>query len=111
MSQEVSEDLVFSALADKNRRQVIELLRSEEKTIQELHDSFDFSFQALSKHIRILEEAQVLRKRKHGKFVYCSLNHIALQGPMKWISYHSSFWNDSFDQLGEIIRRQKGDEK
>ncbi len=99
---------VFSALADSNRRRIIELLHEKDSTLLELSEEFSVSFQALSKHLRILEKANIVSKRKQGKYRILSLNKESFQEPLKWISYYSNFWNDSFDQLNELINQENG---
>ena len=99
----IDEDAVFAALADKNRRKVVELLHQQDSTLLELANSFDISFQALSKHIKILEKAQVLSKRPQGKYRVLLLNRAALQQSLKWMTTYSDFWTDSFDKLSALI--------
>ncbi len=99
-------DKVFAALADKNRRKIIEILHEKDLSILEMTSSFSISFQALSKHIKILEEARLLSKRRQGKFMICSLNKASLNTSLKWISYYSDFWNESFDKLDHLINKQ-----
>ena len=100
-------DQVFAALADKNRRKVIELLHQEDSTLLELSEFFPISFQALSKHIQILEKARILSKKKQGKYRVLSLNRDSLRHSLEWISYYSSFWEDSFDRLDELIHKNR----
>lgn len=108
----LDEDRVFAALADKNRRKVIELLHENDSTLLELSGSFPISFQALSKHIKILENAQLLTKQSQGKYRKLSLNRNTLKVSMKWIAYFSDFWHQSFDQLDDLINQnsQEDDE-
>ena len=94
---------IFSALADKNRRKIIELLYEKDSTLLELADNFSVSFQAMSKHIKILENAQIVNKERQGKYRILSLNRNSLKPSLEWISYYSNFWNESFDKLDEII--------
>ena len=109
IQEDDSTDLIFSALADKTRRKVVELLHEKDSTILELTDSFPMSFQALSKHVKILEHADIVRKNRQGKFFVCSLNHEALNSSLKWISYYSNFWNESFNKLDKLIKKQHGE--
>ncbi len=108
MTTEIDQtDKIFSALADKSRRRVVEMLHKKDASILELSESFSMSFQALSKHIKILESAGVVTKKKQGKFVICSLDHKALKKSLKWISYYSNFWNESFNKLDGLIKKEK----
>ena len=112
-TENIETDKVFSALGDKNRRKIVELLHQKDSTLLELSELFPFSFQALSKHIKVLENAQIVQKRKQGKYRMLSLNREALKPTLRWISYYSNFWNESFDKLDEIINQKNldGDEK
>lgn len=96
-------DQIFSALADGNRRKIIELLHSKEATLLELAEHFPISFQALSKHIKILESAQILHKEKQGKYRILSLKRDSLKVSLEWISFYSNFWNESFDKLDALV--------
>jgi DNA-binding transcriptional ArsR family regulator len=102
---------VFSALADNNRRKIIELLHKEDSTLLELSDKFPVSFQALSKHIKILESAEIITKRRKGKYKLLSLNRKSLRSTLEWISFYSSFWEESFDKLEEQIKQENGDKE
>lgn len=103
-------DKVFSALADANRRKIIEKLYKNDSTILEMKESFSISFQALSKHIKILETAEIVTKQKQGKYRILSLNKKAFDPSVKWISYYSNFWNKSFDKLDELINKANDDQ-
>ncbi|NQY08863.1 MAG: winged helix-turn-helix transcriptional regulator [Flavobacteriales bacterium] len=96
---------VFSALADNNRRKIIELLSKDDSTLLELSEQFSISFQALSKHIKILETAEIVTKKKQGKYRVLTLNRDTLKSPLEWITYYSQFWNSSFDNLEEEINK------
>lgn len=105
--EEEQTDLIFSALADRTRRRIVELLHEDDATILELTDSFSMSFQALSKHVKILENAGIVQKNRRGKFMVCSLNYDTLRISLKWISYYSKFWNSSFNKLDKLIKQKK----
>ena len=109
-TEKIDRNKVFVALADPNRRKIVELLHQKESTLLELSDHFSFSFQALSKHIKILEKASILHKKKEGKYRPLSLNRLALREVLEWVSYYSNFWNESFDQLDELINQSRTDE-
>ncbi len=104
-------ETVFSALADPTRRKIIELLYQKDSTLLEIADHFSMSFQGLSKHIKILENAQILNKKKQGKYRVLSLNKNSLRHPLEWISYYSDFWNDSFNTLDELINSKQDNDR
>ena len=103
-------DKIFSALADGTRRKIIEKLSVKDSTLLEMTESFSISFQALSKHIKILEVAEIITKEKQGKYRMLSLNRKAFEPSLKWISYYSNFWNQSFDKLDELINKTTDDQ-
>lgn len=101
---------VFTAIADSNRRKIIELLHKSDSTLLELAEHFPITFQALSKHIKILTASDIIVKKKQGKYRNLSLNRKALMPTLEWISYYTDFWNDSFDTLDALIKSEKGDD-
>ena len=111
MDTDLDTDKIFAALADKNRRKIIELLHKKETTLLELSESFDFSFQALSKHLKVLESAQLIQKEKQGKYRIISLKRDSLKAPLEWISFYANFWNKSFDKLDELINKANDNAK
>lgn len=106
---DIDNDKVFSALADKNRRKIVELLHKKDSTILDLSSSFSVSFQGLSKHIKVLEDAQVVTKTRKGKYMVCSLNRQALKSSLNWMNEISQMWNSSFDRLDNLIEKDKHD--
>jgi len=58
-----------------------------------------------------LESAGLVTKEKQGKFFICSLNHNGLKESLKWISYYSNFWNQSFNKLDTLIKKEKNDKR
>ena len=105
MEYPIEVNKVFSALSDPNRRRIIEFLHEKDTTLLELSEHFSISFQALSKHIKVLESADILTKEKQGKYRILSLNRDALKPTLQWISYFSDFWNESFENLEEMINQ------
>jgi len=108
-TENIDKNKVFSALSDGNRRRIIELLHQKDSSLLELSESFHISFQALSKHIKILENANLLIKKKQGKYRIISLNRNALKLPLAWISFYSNFWNESLEKLNELIDKNNLD--
>jgi len=107
---------VFQALADPTRRAILDKLRAGEKTVGELSEPFNLSPPAISKHLRRLEQAGLLRQVKRGRQRWCYLNVQPMRKATTWLTRYRVFWErslDSFvDYLGGLETGQnKRDEK
>ncbi|MHA7856619.1 MAG: ArsR/SmtB family transcription factor [Henriciella sp.] len=98
----------FRALADPTRRAMLEALRTGPKTIGALAEPFSISFAATSKHIGILEDAQLIRREKQGRERICHLEPGAMQDAKTWLEQHAAFWTSAFDAL-EVALREEDD--
>ena len=96
-------DQVFKALADKTRREIVHRLARSEQTINEISDGFSKTLAAVSKHIKILEAAKIVKRRIEGRIHYISLVPERLTGALDWISIYTNFWQVRLDQLETII--------
>lgn len=76
-------DTVFKALADPNRRQILELLKERDMSVTELLENFDFSQASLSHHLDILKRADMVLTERHGQFIFYSLNTSVLDEVLK----------------------------
>ena len=94
---------VFSALADPTRRSIIEKLKSRDYTVVEISKLFDMSLPAVSKHLNVLHNARLLRKKKEGKFIICQFNPEPFNNALKWISKQYEFWSEGFDSLEKFL--------
>ena len=100
-------DLVFYALSDPTRRQILRMIKEGTLTIGELADPFKMSLAAISKHIKILEKAKLLKREKIGRIHECSFNPDALKTVEECINFYTSFWNNSLDAFAEEIEGKK----
>ena len=97
-------DLAFAALADPTRRAIVARLASGDATVNDLAAPFKISGPAISRHLRVLERAALIRQERQGKFRRCSLNPDGLQTASQWLDFYRRFWNEAFDRLDEHIR-------
>lgn len=103
-------DRVFAALADPNRRRVLALLREAgELRVTDLAEAFDMSLNGVSKHIKVLERAGVLKRRVDGRTHWLSVSWASLQGPYEYLHAHHHFWSKRLDALVETLAM--GEEK
>lgn len=77
-------NIVFKALNDPTRREILELLRKGDMTAGEIADSFDISKPSISHHLDLLKQAEMVVSVKKGQFVYYSLNTTVMDDIMKW---------------------------
>ena len=94
-------DRAFAALADPTRRAVLERLGSGSATISELAEPFGMSLTGMKKHIRLLEEAQLVTTEKVGRVRRCMLAPYAFEGISTWLQ--------RLDRFAQVVERTKGD--
>ena len=103
MNSEPDLDRAFSALSDPTRRAILARLSGGETTVSELAEPFSISLPAISRHLRVLERADLISQRRDGKFRKCSLNTRGLRGVSDWLTFYQRFWSDSFERLDAYL--------
>lgn len=98
-------DLTFAALADPTRRAILERLAQGEANVTELMKPFDISQPAISKHLKVLENAGLISRGRDANFRPCRLEPEPLQIASKWIGGYRKFWEDSFDNLEKYVKQ------
>lgn len=96
-------DRVFHALADPTRRAMLKRLASGERRIGELASPFSMSLAAASKHVRVLEQAGLIRRRVEGRAHLCRLNPDPLAAADEWLHFYECFWSKRLDALEEAL--------
>ena len=94
----------FFALSDPTRRSILSRLSEGEATVGELASPFDMSAPAITKHLKVLERAGLIRKEKDGQHRRCILQETPLKGVSDWLEHYSHFWEESFDQLEDVLK-------
>jgi ArsR family transcriptional regulator len=96
---------VFVAIADPTRRKLIRLLAcSNESALYELTAHFQIGRTAVSKHLAILKEADLVRNRKIGRETRYRLNAVPLQEVKDWLAFYEDFWTESAAKLKNILK-------
>jgi DNA-binding transcriptional ArsR family regulator len=102
----VTLDTTFSALSDPTRRRIIESLSRQEMRVTELAEPFSMSLPAVSKHLRVLENAGLLKRRRLGREHHLQLNPAPIQRASAWIEQYRKFWEGSLDRLAEYLENE-----
>jgi DNA-binding transcriptional ArsR family regulator len=102
-------DRTLAAIADPTRRQILERLGGGSATITELAEPFEMSLTGMKKHIRVLEEAELVTTEKVGRARRCSLGPRQLEDVTEWIDAYRRMLEERFDRLGELLEKSKGD--
>ena len=95
---------VFGALADPTRRAILARLSNGEAGVQELAKPFEMTLPAISKHLKVLEKANLIRRGKDAQWRPCALEGAALKEASDWIGEYRRFWEESFDRLDEYLK-------
>jgi DNA-binding transcriptional ArsR family regulator len=96
-------DRAFSALADPTRRAILARLRTGEAGVLEIADPLPMSQPAISKHLKVLEAAGLVSRRRHAKHHLCRLEAARLRDVSDWLGTYRDFWEDSFARLDEYV--------
>src|SRR5437870_2102224 len=100
-------DTIFHALGDPTRRGMLASLALSDKSVGELAQPFDMSFAGASKHVKVLEQAGLIARRKEGRMHVCSLNPGPLAEAEQWLRRWEKFWNARLDRLEALVEADK----
>ena len=98
---------VFSALADPTRRKILETLSEGDASVTELAEPFQMSLPAISKHLRILEDAGLVIREKEGRIHRMHLDGKPLKDAAAWLDRHRDFWESRFSSLENLLTKSK----
>jgi DNA-binding transcriptional ArsR family regulator len=100
-------DTTFHALADPTRRGMLASLGLGAKSIGELAEPFDMSFAGASKHVKVLEDAGLIARRKVGRMHLISIEAKPLEEAERWLRQWERFWSASLDRLQALVESEK----
>jgi DNA-binding transcriptional ArsR family regulator len=101
----------FGALADPTRRRILEHLAHGELCVTDLARPYTMSLPAVSKHLRVLERAGLVRRRRRGRRHSLKLEAKPMQQASQWMEEYRRFWEESFDRLDEYLKQLQTQEK
>ena len=101
----------FSALADPTRRAILARLALGEISVTELAEPFEMSMPAVSKHLRVLENAGLVERGRQAQYRPVKLRAEPLREAAGWIEQYRKFWEESFDRLDAYLKRLQAEEE
>ena len=101
----ISLDHTFGALADPTRRAILVRLAQGEATVGQLAEPFAVSLPAISRHLKVLEEASLISNERRGKHRRCRLKPESLAAAVDWLDFHHRFWSGSFERLDAHLKQ------
>ena len=99
-------DAVFAALAHPIRRSIVERLAEGDCTVGDLAAPHDVSMPAISRHLRVLEDAGLLEQTPDGRVRRCALNARPLSAAFGWLVQYRLFWEDALDRMARHLERK-----
>lgn len=98
---------VFQAIADPTRRAILSLLALQAMTPNSIAEHFDSSRQAVSKHIKVLTECELVKQKQSGREIYYHFNPQKMKEVDKWLEPFRVKWEDRFKQLDNVLKNLK----
>lgn len=98
---------IYQALADPTRRAILQELSDRERSIGDIAKLHPMSLAGISKHLKVLERAQLVIRRRQGNCFYLRVNTEALLTAEQWLSHYRSFWSHRLDALQQLFERGK----
>ncbi len=98
---------VFRSLADPTRRAILQMLGDHALNVGDIADHFDMTRPAVAKHLKFLQDADLITIRREGRERINMLNPGALKGAMDWLNYFDRFWDDRLAYLKQIVEKEE----
>ena len=98
---------IFQAIADPTRRSIIALIALQAMTPNAIADNFNTTRQAVSKHLRILTECEIVKQEQKGREIFYSLEIDKMKEIDKWLEQYRKIWETRFSQLDKLLATKK----
>lgn len=99
-------DFVFGSLADATRRDILKRVAKKELSIGEIAGHYKLSFAAISKHLKVLEKARLIIKRRQGKEQIVMANPLTIKTADDYLRHYEQIWNQRFDRLEMLLKTE-----
>ena len=96
--------ITFAALADPTRRAILARLAQGEASVTELAKPFDLSLPGVSKHLKVLQRAGLVRQSRNAQWRPCRLDADGLKEASAWVGEYRRFWDESFQRLNDVLQ-------
>ncbi|MGI9418896.1 MAG: ArsR/SmtB family transcription factor [Geminicoccaceae bacterium] len=96
---------IFSALGDETRRAILERLMKGEQPLSQLAEPFDMSQTGVTRHVRVLADAGLVRVEKRGRVRHCSLKAGPFREAVSWLEAYRPFWEERFESLARFVAK------
>ncbi|KAA3648656.1 MAG: ArsR family transcriptional regulator [Chloroflexi bacterium] len=103
-------DNAFGALSSPVRRAMLSRLSQGEATVSELASAHEISLPGISKHVRVLENAGLIRREKRGREYHCRIKPAPMREAVAWLAQHQHFWEQQFDALDNFLAEGGADD-
>ncbi len=98
---------IFGAIADPTRRAILTLIAIQALTPNAVAEKFDISRQAVSKHIKVLQECELIKPQQMGREIYYHFNPKKMKEIDKWLQSFRALWDDRFSKLDKVLKNLK----
>ena len=102
---------VFAALADPTRRAILARLLEGDATVNELAEPFPVSLPAISRHLKVLEDAGLITRSKRAQWRSSAINAAPLRDAVDWMEPYREFWDANLDRLDAHLKRMQHDQQ
>ncbi|HTE30892.1 MAG TPA: metalloregulator ArsR/SmtB family transcription factor [Chryseolinea sp.] len=102
---------IFKAIADPTRRAILVLIAAQAMTPNSLAEHFDTTRQAVSKHLKVLTECELVKQEHQGREIYYQLDFNKMKEIDKWLEQLRKIWEDRFNQLDKVLSKLKANKK
>jgi DNA-binding transcriptional ArsR family regulator len=102
---------IFQAIADPTRRAILTLIAIQALTPNAMAEKFDMSRQAVSKHIKVLQESELIKPEHSGREIYYHFNPKKMQEIDNWLDQFRRIWQTQFNQLDQVLSTLKKQKK
>ena len=102
-------DAVFSSLADPTRRDILARVAKKELSVNEIAQPYDLTLAAISKHLKVLEQARLINKRREGRQHFISISPPALHDADRYLDRYRALWEERLDRLEAYVAKKERD--